>query len=162
MSKRFTLAAIITLIILSLCYAFYAQLVQHQEPCPLCIVERVVLAAIILPALLFLIHNPKCKIMQIIYSLLMIFLAGFGLKVSMHHVWLTNLPPEQQPLSCGMPLAFMYQHLPLNSFLQQIMTGSGNCAKVDWRILGISAPMAVAIFFAMIILATLYTLFRAK
>lgn len=162
MGNRTILSAIIALIILALCYAFYAEFAMHLEPCPLCIAERVILATIVLPALIFLIHNPKQLIFRWLYSIIIFALAAFGIKTSAHHVWLTNLPPDQQPLSCGMPLGMMYQNLPINSFLHKVLAGDAECAKVDWHILGLSAPMAVLLLFSIIILLTLYTLFCNK
>jgi disulfide bond formation protein DsbB len=82
----------------------------------------------------------------------MIIIAGFGIKVSIHHVWLTELPPEQQPLSCGMPLDVMYQNLPFWHFLHKVLMGSAECAKVNWQILGINAPTAVTLLFTLILL----------
>ena len=161
-SNRNILAVIIALIIISLGYAFYAEFQLHLEPCPLCIVERVIIFTIAIPASLFFMHNPKNKFFKLMYSLPIVILAGFGIKVAAHHVWLTNLPADQQPLSCGMPLGAMYQALPLNSFLHKILAGDAECAKVSWQILGISAPMAVLLLCSVIILLTLIILFRKQ
>ena len=157
-SKRKIISMIIALIIISLGSAFYAEFNLHIEPCPLCIAERVILFAILIPTTIFFIHNPKSKIFKWIYSIMIIIIAGFGIKVSAHHVWLTNLPPDQQPLSCGMPLDVMYQNLPLHSFLHKVLMGDAECAKVNWHILGINAPTVVVALFTFILLLTLIIL----
>ena len=162
LSNRKKISVIIALVLISLGYAFYAEFALNLEPCPLCIVERVILAAILVPALIFLIHNPRNNLFKYLYSLCIIGISGFGIKVAAHHIWLTQLPPEQQPLSCGMPLGAMYQSLPLHSFLHKILEGDAECAKVTWRVLGINAPLAVLILFVVIILLTGLILFRKK
>lgn len=147
LSTQKVMSVIIALVITSLGCAFYAEFNLHIEPCPLCIAERVILFTILIPATIFFVHNPKTKIFQWSYSIIIIVIAGFGIKVAAHHVWLTNLPPNLQPLSCGMPLSVMYQNLPLNSFLHKVLEGDAECAKVNWHILGINAPtIAVALF----------------
>lgn len=162
MGNRTALSAIIALIIIALCYAFYAEVIIHLEPCPLCIAERVILAAIIIPAAVFLIHNPKRIIFKLIYAIIIFTISGFGIKVAAHHIWLTNLPPDQQPLSCGMPLVVMFQNMPLDGFIHKVLAGDAECAKVNWHILGVNAPIAVLILFSVIIVLTLYTLFNNK
>lgn len=155
LNARKTISVIIALIITSLAYAFYAESNLHIEPCPLCIAERVILFILLLPAIIFFIHNPKSLIFKWIYSGMIIIIAGLGIKVSAHHVWLTNLPPSLQPLSCGMPLDVMYQSLPLHSFLHKVLEGGAECAKVNWHIFGVNAPLAVLTLFALIILLTI-------
>jgi len=162
LTNRKKISVIIALVLISLGYAFYAEFALNLEPCPLCIVERVILATILVPALIFLMHNPRNKLFKCLYSLVIIGISGFGIKVAAHHVWLTQLPPEQQPLSCGMPLGVMYQSLPLHSFLHKILEGDAECAKVTWHILGINAPNAVLILFVIIILISGFTFFQSK
>ncbi len=97
-----------------------------------------------------MLHNPK-NIIKKIYSLILIAISGFGLKVAFHHKWLMSLPPEQQPLSCGMPLSVLYQRLPLNNFLKMILQGDAECGKISWQILGMTPPTALIIFYFVII-----------
>lgn len=157
-SSRNIITVIITLIILSLGYAFYAEFCRQIEPCPLCVVERIILLAITIPASIFFLHNPRHKIFKWIYSTIIIIIAGFGIKVAAHHVWLTNLPLDRQPLSCGMPIDVMYQNLPLSSFLHKILAGDAECARVNWHILGVNAPLAVLLLYSVIILLIIINL----
>ena len=60
---------------------------------------------------------------------------GFG--VAARQVWLQHLPPDQVP-ACGPDLFFMVENFPLTRTLQNLFKGSGQCAEVTWRFLGLS------------------------
>ena len=158
--KNRTIFAFISLIcICTIAYAFYVQYYQNQQPCPLCIAQRVIVFMVGVVAILGFLINPKSWIVRII-ALINTGFAIFGIKVAYHHVWLQNLPVDQQPLSCGMPLEIMYKRLPLDGFLKYVLAGDGECAIVSWKILGISAPMASLILFIILSLLSLYMLIR--
>jgi disulfide bond formation protein DsbB len=157
-SNRQIFSSITILCTLSLGYAYYAQLHWGQQPCPLCIAQRVIIAVIGLLALVFALHNPKTWLVRI-YGAIIAGFALFGAKVAAHHVWLMNLPADQQPMACGMPLGMLYQRLPLNNFVQLLLQGDAECGRVSWKILGISAPMAVILLCSMIVAMSLAIIF---
>ena len=146
---------------ISLAYAYYAQYYQNLEPCPLCIAQRLIIAVILLLSLLYGIHNPK-TVLSKVYSLVLISFAAFGIKTAAHHQWLMNLPPEQQPLSCGMPLDVLFRRVPLDSFLHTVLQGDAECGKVTWIIFGITPPIAVILLCGFVILLSLVILLRKK
>lgn len=119
-------------------FAYYVQHFQGFEPCPLCIFQRL---ALLLVGLIFFVaaaHNPRgwgAKGYAIIIGLA----AGVGIGIAARHVWLQHLPPDQVPL-CGPSLEYMLQAFPLNETLREVLTGSGECARVDWTMLGFSMP----------------------
>ena len=76
-------------------------------------------------------------------------LAGIG--IAGRHVWLTHLPPDQVP-ACGPPLDFMMEASPLADVVTQVLTGSGECAKVDWTFLGMSMPAWALAWFVLLAL----------
>jgi disulfide bond formation protein DsbB len=160
-SNRIRFLFIALLCAYSLAYAYYAQFYLGQEPCPLCIVQRVILAAIGLLALIYAIHNPQNWLSRL-YGVIITGFAIFGIKVAAHHVWLTNLPADQQPLSCGMPLDVLYDQLPLTGFIHKILQGDAECAKVKWLVFGMSAPAAVIVLCSIIILVSLTVIFKKK
>src|SRR3546814_8670975 len=50
-------------------------------------------------------------------------------------------PPAGRPgPACGPPLSFMMEVNPLTDVIRQVLTGSGECATVDWNFLGLSMP----------------------
>ena len=62
-----------------------------------------------------------------------------GAAVSGRHVWLQGLPADQVP-ECGPGLAYMLNTFPLSRAIRETLTGSGECASVDWIFLGLSMP----------------------
>ena len=56
-----------------------------------------------------------------------------------NHVRLQHLPPDQVP-ACGPGLDYMLEAMPITGVSARCMTGSGECAKVDWTFLGLSMP----------------------
>ena len=116
-----------------LAYAYYAQFVLELEPCPLCILQRV---AFMLLTVLFVtaaIWPGRAMAMAIAV------VSAAGAAIATRHVWLQSLPADQVP-ACGPSLDYMLRVFPLNDTLNMIFQGSGQCADVDWRFLGLSMP----------------------
>ena len=119
-------------------YALFVQYGLGQEPCPLCILQRV---AVITAGLLFLaafIHDPADRGARI-YGMLIDLAAVLGILVSARHMWIIAQPPGSVA-ECGASLDYMLDVLPLHEVLGKILTGSGECAKVDWHFLGLNMP----------------------
>jgi protein dithiol:quinone oxidoreductase len=120
----------------------FLQLVEELEPCPLCISQRL---AILATGLLFLIagvHNRGRKI----YAILIGLTALFGSSISARHVWLQHLPPDEVP-ECSPGLEYVFQNFPLADTIKLMLTGTGECAKVDWTFFGLAIPAWTLIAF---------------
>ncbi len=129
----------------------YFQLVDGLEPCPLCISQRI---GILLTGLVFLsatLHNPAAAGIKI-YSIVGTITALCGGAVSARHVWLQHLPKDEVP-ECGPGLAYMFDNFPLSATLKLMISGTGDCAEVNWTLLGFSMPAWTLLAFLM--LATL-------
>jgi disulfide bond formation protein DsbB len=116
----------------------YFQLSLGLEPCPLCISQRL---AILLTGIIFLIavlHNPGSVGINC-YAILGAISALFGASISTRHVWLQHLPPELVP-ECSPGISFMLQNFPLFDTVKLMLNGTGDCAKIDWTLLGFSMP----------------------
>ena len=117
-------------------FAYYLQYVDMQDPCPLCMVQRVafyVLGAIFLLAAL---HGPARR-GRMIYGVAAFLTAALGAAVAARHVWLQHLPAHQVP-SCGPDLAYMLKKFPLADVLTKVLMGSGQCAEAGWTLLGLT------------------------
>jgi disulfide bond formation protein DsbB len=101
-----------------LAYAYYAQFVLHLEPCPLCIFQRIGVLAI---------------------GLVFLSAAAATIGVSLRHLYIQSLPPGSIP-ACGASLNFMLQVFSLNEVVTKVLSGSGECAKISWRFLGLAMP----------------------
>lgn len=137
--------------------AGYFQFIEHLEPCPLCILQRlmVLIAGIIF--LLGAIHNPV-SVGRRVYSLLLLLAAGTGAAISGRHVWLQNLPEDQVP-TCGPGLNFILENFPLNQAIDMVLRGSGECADVLWTFMGLSIPGWTLVAFILMLLVALSQLF---
>lgn len=124
-------------------YALYSQYVLELYPCPLCIFQRIAIAALGLVALVAALHNPGKRGITV-YTVLALVAGGTAFGLAARHVWLQNLPPDQVP-ACGAGLDYMLETLPLGRVIRQVLTASGECAEVSWQFLGLSMPAWVAI-----------------
>jgi len=52
-------------------------------------------------------------------------------------VWLQHLPADKVP-QCGPDLFFMLDNFPLSRTLKTLVSGTGECAVVDWTFLHLS------------------------
>jgi disulfide bond formation protein DsbB len=121
-----------------LAYAYYAQFVLHLEPCPLCIFQRIGVLAI---ALLFLIaaaHDPVGWGRRV-YAALLAVAAAATIGVAVRHLYIQSLPPGSIP-ACGASLNFMLKVFSLSEVVTKVLSGSGECAKISWRFLGLAMP----------------------
>jgi disulfide bond formation protein DsbB len=122
-------------------YAFYAQYGLGLEPCPLCILQRVAVIGVGVLFLLAWLHNPGDRGARI-YGGLIDLVAVSGIAVAARQIWIINQPPGSVA-ECGASLDYMMAVLPLHEVLAKVLSGSGECAKVTWRFLGLSMPFWV-------------------
>jgi len=59
--------------------------------------------------------------------------------VAARQLWIIHLPEGAVP-ACGATLSYMMDIFPLTDVIRKVLTGSGECAKVSWRFLGLSMP----------------------
>lgn len=124
---------------------YYFQFVQKLEPCPLCISQRI---AIFLTGLCFLVaalHNPRQTGTRR-YAILGAVIALCGGAVSIRHIWIQHLPPDQVP-ECGPGLEYVMNNFPLSETIKLMLSGTGDCAEVNWTLLGLSMPTWTLIAF---------------
>ena len=128
-----------------LSYAYYAEHGLRLEPCPLCVFQRFGVAGVGVFFLLAALHNPSMLGSRIYAGLIgLAAMAGGG--VAARHVWLQNLPPDEVP-ECGPGLAYILDVFPLSEAMRLVFSGSGECAEVDWTLVGLSMPAWVLICF---------------
>jgi disulfide bond formation protein DsbB len=126
-----------------LAYAYYAQMVLHLEPCPLCIFQRVGVFALGIVFLIAAAHDPVGWGRRV-YALLLAAAALATVGVAVRHLYIQSLPEGSIP-ACGASLDFMLKVFSLSEVLVKVLTGSGECAKVTWSFLGLAMPAWVLI-----------------
>lgn len=117
---------------------FYFQEHLGLEPCPMCIFQRVAMLAAGLVFLTAALHNPKGN-SRWAYAALADLAASVGALIAARHVWLQGLPENERP-ACGPTLDFLMDMMPLREVVETVLRGDGNCAKIDWTLLGLSIP----------------------
>ncbi len=131
-----------------LVYALYAQHALGLAPCPLCVFQRIAIFGLGLLFLLAALQAPG-PVGRRVYGTVQALAAVAGGGVAARHVWLQHLPPEQVP-ACGPGLDFMLDSFGLGEVLRMVLSGSGECAEVDWSFLGLSMPAWVLICVALL------------
>ncbi|MBA2238490.1 MAG: disulfide bond formation protein B [Lysobacter sp.] len=144
-----------------LAYAIYMQLHSGLEPCPLCIFQRVAFAALGLVFLVGALHAPGGTTGKRAYGVLGVIAALAGVAVAGNHVRLQHLPPDQIP-SCGPGLEYMMESMPVTGVIRRVMTGSGECANVDWSFLGLSMPAWSLLWFVGLAIMVGYAALRGR
>ena len=129
-------------------YALYAQHVLGLEPCPLCVFQRVGVIALGIVFALAALHAPRRAGKRIYAALVTLAATGTGI-VAARHLWLQSLPPERVP-ACGPGLDYLVDSLPFTEMLATVLSGSGECAVIDWSLLGLAMPGWVLISVAVL------------
>ena len=113
-------------------FGMYLQYGTGLTPCPMCIVQRYAVVAVMLIALLGAWLASR-KAHAVSYALILLVSVG-GAFVAARQSWLQWFPPEVA--TCGRDFYGMIEQMPLSRAIPQIFAGSGDCTKVDWTFLG--------------------------
>src|SRR5579872_6562606 len=124
-------------------YAYYAQYKLGLEPCPLCIFQRIGIAALGLSFLIAGLHNPR-RWGSYVYAVLIALTALAAAGVAGRHLYVQSLPPGTIP-ACGAPLDVLLQFTPVTQVIRKVLTGSGECSQINWKFLGLAMPAWVLI-----------------
>lgn len=119
-----------------LAFALYLQYFEGQDPCPLCIFQRLAFMALMAVFLAAAVHGPG-RTGATLYGGLLFVIAAVGAGIAMRHVWLQHLPKDRVP-ECGPGLEYMLRKYSALRALEKVLAGSGECAEVSWRFLGLS------------------------
>ncbi len=147
--RAFLLAAAVPAALLA--FGYFLQYVQGLQPCPLCLIQRGFFYAVIAVCVVAALHGPGRK-GTVTYATLAAIVAIGGAATATRQVWLQHLPPDKVP-ACGPDLFFMLENFPLSSVIQKVLlTGTGECAKVDWTFLGFSIAEWSLFWFTVLVL----------
>ena len=141
-------------------FGLYLEHAVGLEPCPLCIFQRVAYIVIAVISLIGTIHNPQ-KLFERIYTGLILITSLCGAGIAGRQVWLQHLPEDKIP-ECGPGLEYMLDAFPFTDALRMILSGSGECAEVQWTFLSFSVAEWSIVCFSGLIIACLAMLIRQK
>jgi len=141
-------------------FAFFLEHVKDLEPCPLCMSQRIVFITAGLVGLIAALHNPA-KVGTKVYGVLLMLVAAIGASLSSRQLWLQSLPEDEIP-ACGPGLSYIVENLeyfPMQEVLTMMLSGTGDCADVQWVFLGLSIPgWTLLVFISMIVLGLIQLL----
>jgi disulfide bond formation protein DsbB len=92
---------------------------------------------------------------RVLYGLLAALFALAGAAAAGRQVWLQHLPADKVP-QCGPDLYFMLENFPFSRTLKTLISGTGECAAVDWTFLGLSIAEWSLVWFAALFLYSLW------
>ena len=131
---------------------------KDMNPCPMCMMQRVIFIALGTLALIAALHNPA-KLGQKIYSFFIALISIGGASVAIRQLWLQSLPEDQIP-ACGPGIDYMIEVFPLLEVIEMSLRGTGDCAEVQWTLFNLSIPAWSLVAFASIALSAVFILFR--
>ncbi len=124
-------------------YAYYAQYVEHLEPCPLCMFQRVTIFALGVVFVAAAAHDAR-RWGRYVYAALIAVAALATVGIAARHLYIQSLPPGSVP-SCGAPLDVLVHMFPITTVIAKVLRGGGECALVNWTFLGLAMPAWVLI-----------------
>ena len=127
--------------------------VQLLEPCLLCVSQQLAFFAIGLVAAVALALNSHRSLFPAITGLVSI---GGG-AIAIRQLWLQSLPADEVP-ACGASFEYLVDVLPLGELISAMISGTGECAEVEWSLLGISMAGWALFAFASFLIISAYSL----
>ncbi|MGQ7272763.1 disulfide bond formation protein B [Marinobacter sp. V034] len=143
--------------------AFYMEYVMGLEPCPLCWLQRIAISVVGILSLIAALHGPTGWGGRV-YGLLLALSSAGGAALAGRQLWLQSLPEDQVP-ACGPSVDYLLDVMPIFDVFRIALHGTGDCAKVAWRFLGLSIPGWTGLFFvalALVGVAILCGAFNAR
>ena len=130
----------------------YLERVLGLEPCPLCVLDRIVLWTLAGVYALAHFQRPE-KRDRIGYDVGLLLIAAIGLGVAGRHVYLQTLPPGSLA-ECGAGFWFLAEQSGMEAAVAAALRGTGDCGEVQWTFLGLSIPaLTLGVFMVLFALA---------
>lgn len=147
MSSRFRWLALLGFLacVGAMGFALFLQYAKGEQPCPLCIFQRIAMIVTCIVFLVGLVHGPRGG-GRWVYAGLATLAALVGAGLAARHVWLQALPPGDVP-GCGPSLSMLLQMLPFTQVVQLVLKGDGSCAVINAAVFGISLPVWTLVAF---------------
>jgi disulfide bond formation protein DsbB len=143
-------------------YALYVEHGMLMMPCPLCILQRIAFVFMGLFFLLGAVVGPHPAWLRKAHGVLVFVGASVGAGIAGWHVRMQHLPAGEVPSCGGMELSYMLDSFPLQTVIEKVFTGSGDCAKVDWVFLGLSMPTWTLVWFVALGVGGVWAAFRPR
>lgn len=123
----------------------YIQVIYGFEPCPLCVMQRLLMAILAIVFFIASIHYAA-KIGTRIYGSLVLLISAAGAASASRQLYLHHFPPPPDG-TCAPSFQYMMDFLPTSEVLKIMIKGNGECAHETWNFLYISLPGWSMLFF---------------
>ena len=125
--------------------ALVIQTIYKLEPCPLCITQRIVFMCI---GVLFFIAAfiKPATLAAKLFTLLQVIASLVGAGWAIRH-WYLQVNKGEMIADCGVGFDYMFENFPLKKAFTLIFKGTGDCAAIDWTLLGLTLPQLGLIAF---------------
>jgi len=140
--------------------AHYLEYQYMLSPCPMCMLQRCVFWVLGITFLFGAIFKLK-SFLRYIYSISIILFSSLGFAIAARQVWLQYYAPPQQ-MSCSASLQRLIDLYPVLDALKMALSGSAECAAIDFSFLGISIAGWSLILFGSFITVGLYIVYLQK
>jgi protein dithiol:quinone oxidoreductase len=119
-------------------FALYLQHIHNLDPCPWCVVQRIVFIAIGLLALLAGLHRPSGWGVGV-YATLLGLLALGGVAAAGYHLYI-QADPERAMACAGSMVEKVLDQSRLGRIIPPLFMYDGPCTLKPWSLLGMSIP----------------------
>ncbi|KGF64166.1 disulfide bond formation protein B [Pseudomonas lutea] len=137
--------------------AVYLGFVIDAAPCPMCLIQRVLMALSATVCLFAALHAPGRRGWRVYAGILLLF-SALGAGVAARQVWLQASPPENMA-ACLENLHYLLETQTYLKVLAMVLAGSAGCSEINWSLFGISLPEWSLLAFSGLCLFALYYLF---
>ena len=138
--------------------SIFFEIVVKLTPCVLCLVQRTLVALLLIVALVTVVRvfkHKKVFYLRIISTLISI----LGLAVSGRHIWLQQNADAFKSMTCLPDISYMLKVMTIPEIISRVISHAGaECAKVDWSFLGLSMPFWVGVLFLLYITSQLVSI----
>ncbi len=141
-------------------YALFVQFVDHAEPCPLCIFQRLAFAATGVVFLVGGLHAPRGTKGRKVYGVLAFIAALIGIGIAGKHVTLQLFPPAMP--SCGPGWDYLIETNTWLGVLRSVLGAKSDCSVINWSFLGLTMPMWSLLCFVVLAAWALLAGFRKR
>lgn len=137
-----------------LMFSLYIEYIHQLQPCPLCVMQRffAFLFAILCMFGLALSSLHRAKVVTLIQCAIAI----LGLYFSGRQLWLQSFSNIEQSVQCMPGLDALLHYFSWLMIIKSFIWGAGDCARIDWRWLGISIPVWSMIYYSIVFTISVY------
>ncbi|WP_020559093.1 disulfide bond formation protein B [Thiofilum flexile] len=155
--------AVFVFCLLMLGAALFLQLVLNLAPCPLCVLQRMILSVIAALALLATIFTTREGWLPRFWSLLLALGGLASVGVSIYQTWLVS-QPKDSGASCGpgleVALDKIVEYLPQGEWTEIIYRSTASCTDGLNTLFGIEVAILTLPVFIILALFLLWLLFK--